>query len=618
MARSHKSRSNTLISALVITVTLAGCSTTSPSKSNIAPSATVVAGRVAPIALEHAGGPAGQDVLAPTTEVSVLTVPDTLQSTTSPALPSSSIEASTLPTIPPTIAAPPQTSVVVRTVPPTQPPTVATFAPKTAPKTTRRRRVTTVRSTASPTVAVPVDATATTLAAVPTTASSAAPKRTTLPKAPAAKAPGAACTAKQNGEQRPSTKKPNVVQCSKAKGVWRWRTLASASSADVARAGGAPAVVAGFDGSTINLAIIGTKTNPTWSNISRAITAAFEARIATINRRGGIGGRYRVNLIVRDANYDPVLTLAEVNATKGQVVGYGSILGTPATDAVLDLLRQEGLLASPASQEARWANEAALLPVFNSYQIQAINAVSYYLETKPGSTICSVSVAGTFGDAGKEGVTFAAQDLGAKLGTALTLAPTDTNVTPVLGQLRAAGCQGVMATVTPQQLAALVIGSARAGITFQWMAMGASFSDRLITSQTSLVFEQTCWVVGDGPVWGEGTGELSNELIASNNKYWTENPDIGLTFGYVQARVWEAVLERAVARKDLSRAGLLIASREIGTVDLGGVGSPTDYSQPQRLSAPRASIFSVDGSYRNSVKMLKANYSSPTAAKYRR
>jgi Periplasmic binding protein len=569
----------------------------------IAPATTTGSGNVAPIILEHASGPAGQGIATSTSEalppiaITVTVGPTTSTSTTTLALPTTP---ATVATVAPTVAK------------------VVTLPPPTAARVTRAPRTVKPRPTKAPrrTVApAPTPAPTPSPAPTPTPAPAVAPVATSVVVKPA-KA-GAACKPAQNGEQRPATTQ-GTVECRKEKGKWKWRAVGvGADTPQTPIKKGPLSAVAGFDGKTISLGIIGTSTNPTWSNISRAIVASFEARVAMINRRGGVAGKYPIKLVVRDANYDPTLTFNEINATKTQVVGYGSILGTPSTEAVLDLLKQEQLLASPASQDARWASQPNLLPVFNSYQIQAINGVSYFLETAPKAVVCSVSVAGPFGEAGREGAVFAAQDLGAPVGATLVLNPGDTNVAPVLGQLKAAGCQGVMVTTTPQQLLALVIGAVRAQLPFRWIAMGASFSDRLITSQTSLAFEQTCWVVGDGPIWGDGTAELAKELVASNNKYWTENPDVGLTFGFAQARVWEAILERAVARNDLSRAGLLIASREIGTVDLGGLGSPTDYSQPVRVSAPRASVYAVDGSYKNSIKTLSSNYSSPTAGKFR-
>jgi hypothetical protein len=111
---------------------------------------------------------------------------------------------------------------------------------------------------------------------------------------------------------------------------------------------------------------------------------------------------------------------------------------------------------------------------------------------------------------------------------------------------------------------------------------------------------------------------MISELIASDNRFWTENPDVGLTYGYTQAIIWEAVLEKAASRVDFSKAGLLSASTQIGTVDTFGLGSPVDYSQPSRLANARTTIFAVDGSYRNAIKVLATSYASPAAQAFKK
>ena len=571
---------------------------------------------IEPIGIDAVDGPAGNGVTDDTVVVAsddtmfvVGSVPPTVPtvpSTSPPTVPS---------TLPPTVAP---------TVPPTGPPTISLTVPQTLPArtpapATRAARVPVPRQSVP--AAAPSTATSE-IVAVPSPTASPTASPTTAPasKSVVVRADrtlavlGAKCLRSQVGVQR-RTKSGLTVVCTRTKATrYVWQSVVIPSTSPVVT----PAVVQGFDGGTITLGVIGTTTNPTWSNISKAISAGFEARIAAINRRGGVGGRYPIKILYRDANYDPALTLVELAATQSSVVGYGSVLGTPATEAAVPFLRDNQLLASPASQEGRWAKEPNLLPVFNSYQIQAISGVSYFLEQSPGSTVCSVSIATSFGDAGAEGFAFAATDLGARVGASLLMAPADTNPAPVLAQLARGGCQGVVTTLAPQQLVQLVMGAARSGLAFRWIVLGAGFSDRIITPQTSKTFEATCWVIGDGPVWGEKeTAPLAADLLAADNRYWTENPDVGLTFGYTQARVWEAILERAVAAGDLSRSGLLDAARTVGIVDTGGLGSPIDYSQPMRLSAPRASIYAVDGSYRNSIRLLNAVYTAPAAARFR-
>ena len=419
------------------------------------------------------------------------------------------------------------------------------------------------------------------------------------------------------------------IVCTKIKTLYKWTTPPStAAAASVAtganQAPAAPSNVPGFDGKTIKLGVLTTTTHPVWGQIGKALLAGTQARVAAINRRGGIGGKYKIELMVSDTNYDPQGTITQYNLMKDKVAGFVTVLGTPATEAMEPILRAEGALASPASQEARWASAPNLLPVFNSYQVQAINGIAYFLESvapaKP--TICSVSVGTSFGDAGTEGFKFAAERLGATAGPSLTIGATDNNVGPFIGQLRAANCAAVMVTVGPATTLQLVVGGRQAGFSPRWIIMGASFSDKIVIPQTSPIFEASAWVVGDGTQWGDpnvpGMTKMISELIASDNRFWTENPDVGLTYGYTQAIIWEAVLEKAASRSDFSKAGLLSASTQIGTVDTFGLGSPVDYSQPSRLANARTTIFAVDGSYRNAIKVLAPSYASPAAQAYKK
>ena len=389
-----------------------------------------------------------------------------------------------------------------------------------------------------------------------------------------------------------------------------------------------PAIAPGFDGSTIRLGLLTTTTHPIWGSIGKAISAGVEAHVAAINRKGGIAGRYKVVIVKAETNYDATETIAQIQATKSGVAAYVSLLGTPSTEAAEPVLRADGLLASPASQEARWANAPNLLPVFNSYQVQAINGIAYFVEqfqaTNPGArpTLCGVSVATSFGDAGAEGLRAAAQSLPINLGPVVTVGPTETSFAAAVGALKGAGCHATFLTVGPAQTLGLVLTGRQLAFSNRWIIMGASFSDRIVTPQTGPLFEQGAWVVGDGTQWGDesvpGMVQMKAELIASDNRYWTENPDVGLSYGWAQARTLEQVLETAVARGDLSRAGILAASQSAGTVDLGGIGSPINYSQPVRLANARTTIFNVDNSYRNAIRVLARDYTSAAAQAYRR
>lgn len=603
-----------LICALLLSIPTFSCSSSSKLREQTAAnSSTAGMDAVEPVTIRIADGR------------STIAVPETTPTDAldfSVALPAAPTPASSVPVVPAVPATPPTTIDIQ--IP------VATPPPTTAVPTTGGRA--TMEPTTGPPTAAPTTAASTTTPRTvsPTTGVRATGEPTTTvgvkkPRGPFAVA-GAPCSRSQRDALR-LTRKGVSLRCTVIAKRGRWVAVdltAGATAPTVTSPGIAP----GFDGATIRIGLLTTTTHPIWGSIGKAISAGIDARIAAINRRGGIGGRYKVVVVRAETNYDPVETLAQIQATKNSVAAYVSLLGTPSTEASEPVLRAEGLLASPASQEARWATAPNLLPVFNSYQIQAINGIAYFAEqfqaTNPGvrPVVCGVSVATSFGEAGSEGLRVAAQLLPVSLGPVVSVAANESGFASAIGILKGAGCQATFLTVGPVQTLGIVLTARQLSFVNRWIIMGAAFSDRIVTPQTGPLFEQGAWVVGDGTQWGDetvpGMMQLKADLLASDNRYWTENPDIGLSYGWAQARTIEQVLETAVARNDLSRSGLLIASQAMGTVDLGGIGSPTNYSEGVRLANARTTIFNVDNSYRNAIRVLARDYTSAAAQSYRR
>ena len=575
-------------------------------------------GSVAPITFEVIGERGGPTI-PPTTAPASQTAPDR-PTTTPPGTTATTIARPVTTGIPV-----PPTSETRAPVPPparaTRPPRAAapTAAPTGAPTPTPQP-ASPPAPTSAPTAATVVTSPTT---ADPAVVPLAAPS--TIPTGKRAVAvSGALCRKSQLLEER-QTKAGQAIRCITVGARRRWTVVTATVTPTVtAQLGIAP----GFDGTTIRIGLLTTTTHPVWGTIGKAISAGIEARVAAINRRGGIAGRYRLVVVKGETNYDPAETLNQIQATKSGVAVYVSLLGTPSTEAAEPVLRGEGMIASPASQEARWANTPSLLPVFNSYQVQTINGIAYFAEqfalTNPGvrPVVCGVSVGTSFGEAGSEGIRAAASSLPITLGPIVTVTPTETSFAATVGALKAGGCQATFVTVGPAQTLGIVVTGRQLAFATRWIIMGAAFSDRIVTPQTGPLFEQGAWVVGDGTQWGDetvpGMAQMKAELLASDNRFWTENPDVGLSFGWAQARTIEQLLETAVARGDLSRAGLATASQAMGTVELGGIGSPINYSQPVRLANAKTTIFNVDNSYRNAIRVLARDYSSPAAVAYRR
>ena len=409
---------------------LGGCSSHASLDERTAPSKTTPPAKAAaPIDIRmgnESGGPAATTTPYPAAE----TIVPALDTIPSPLLATSTItpQPTSAPAPAPTVPSPapePQ-----RTTPPipaskrnpapirvTAPPATPSATSPASPATTAPLAVT---PTTTPTTTPPTPAPATEVAtSSPATSTPATSSPTTIRPA-LTRGPFAVvatpCLRSQRDLER-ATRKGQTVRCTIVGKGQRWIPLA-VTATSLVPAVSAPPIVPGFDGTTIRIGLLTTTTHPIWGGVGKAISAGIEARVAAINRAGGIGGRYKLVVVKGETNYDPTETLVQIQATKNSVVAYVSLLGTPSTEAAEPMLRAEGILASPASQEARWASAPNLLPIFNNYQVQAINGIAYFSEqfqtSNPGirPTVCGVSVATSFGEAGSEGIRSAASAVG--------------------------------------------------------------------------------------------------------------------------------------------------------------------------------------------------------------
>src|SRR3954451_3813682 len=72
------------------------------------------------------------------------------------------------------------------------------------------------------------------------------------------------------------------------------------SNSGSSKAGGAPAVVPGFDGKTIKLGVVTPLTGPV-AVIGLPLTTGNEVYWDRVNAAGGVGGKYKVELVQEDS-----------------------------------------------------------------------------------------------------------------------------------------------------------------------------------------------------------------------------------------------------------------------------------------------------------------------------
>jgi ABC-type branched-subunit amino acid transport system substrate-binding protein len=383
--------------------------------------------------------------------------------------------------------------------------------------------------------------------------------------------------------------------------------------------GGSIATAPGFDGKTITLGVITPLTGPV-AVIGLPLTTGNEVYFDRVNAAGGIAGKYKVKLLQEDSQYQPDIAVQKYNKLKNSVVAFAQLLGTPSTLAVLPQLKADKIIAAPASLDATWVREPNLLPVGGPYQIQAINALDYYVKAKggEGKNICSFVQNDAYGQAGEQGIDFVAQKLGFKVVTKQKFKVGDKDVTGQVQQLQKNHCDAVFLTATPSDAGTIWGTAAKLGFNGLWIAQSPSWIGALAKSPLAPYLAKHVWIASEGPAWGDTRVPGMVQLVADVKKYAPkQGPDFYTDFGYNQARAMTALLEKAVELGDLSREGILKASEALGTVDFGGLTADYTYGPADQRNPPRATtIFKVNPSAPAGLSTQKFAYQSPFAAQF--
>jgi ABC-type branched-subunit amino acid transport system substrate-binding protein len=364
-----------------------------------------------------------------------------------------------------------------------------------------------------------------------------------------------------------------------------------------AEGGGEPEAGPGFDGTTITLGII-TPTTGRAAIIGTPLTAGHQVYFDRVNAEGGIAGKYKVELVIEDNAYVPETTVQKYDKIKDDVAMFAQILGTPPTNAVLPRLKQDNIVAAPASLDAEWVREQNLLPVGGPYQVQVINAMDYVINEADGEgkETCILYQDDPYGEAGLEGLEFAGEQLDFEVGAKVTFAAGNTDWTAQINQLKDGSCELVLLVATPADAAGALGAAAQANFAPQWVGQSPTWLKILYAGPLKPYMEANFLLASEGPEWGDTSVEGMAQLLDDLKKYKPDQePDGYFAFGYAQAWAVTQVLEAAVENGDLSREGIVEAMNGLDEITVGGLFGDYAWGEPADREPPRTStVFKAD------------------------
>jgi ABC-type branched-subunit amino acid transport system substrate-binding protein len=358
--------------------------------------------------------------------------------------------------------------------------------------------------------------------------------------------------------------------------------------------------------------------------IGKPLTAGQQAYFSYVNAHGGIDG-WKVTLDIKDDQYNPQLHVQDYNQIVNSVAFIAQSLGSPTTQAIEATAQQNGVLIGTAAQSSAFVNSSVNAVIGTPYAVDVANAL-YYLTNTLGKKNAKVGIVyqnDAYGADGLKGYLAAKAAYHFNDVAHATYAVTDTSFTSQALAMKNAGAQYVVVTAIPTAAATLIGTAAAIGYHPQWILQGPAWSEYLMTSTGVAGGKPTpvekamvgAWVLGYEAAWGDMSVPGMSQFLAIQKQYApTQVPDGYYMYGYCLAEMEAQLLAKAIASKNLTRAGLLSAKEHLGTVNFGGLIPTATYTPANGPADRQTDIAVVDLTSPGFLKIMVPYFESSAAS----
>jgi ABC-type branched-subunit amino acid transport system substrate-binding protein len=374
---------------------------------------------------------------------------------------------------------------------------------------------------------------------------------------------------------------------------------------------------------TISLGVLSPLSGPV-AAIGKPLTAGQETYFRAVNAAGGIDG-WKIKLVERDTKYDPQMQVQAFNSIAGNVAFIAQSLGSPTTKAIQPLAHQQNMLIGASAQDSSLVTDPIMAVIGTPYAIDNANALDHIAKQKGGNAKVGIIYQNdAYGQDGLRGYRAGLKTYHLKSVAETTYRSGDTDLTAQVQKMRSAGAQYVFVVAVPSVAATIVGTGASQGYNPTWVFQGPAWSGYLMTSDGTPKGKPTAvakplaanvWVLGYEAQWGDMSVPGMSKFLADTKRYApAQIPDYYFMYGYAQAKMETAVLRKAIANGDLTRAGILDAKLHLGKVDLGGLVPPVDYTPALGPASRMSGISEVSATTPGFLKGVKGFFEGDAAS----
>ncbi|MCW3017446.1 MAG: hypothetical protein JWO02_4538 [Solirubrobacterales bacterium] len=373
---------------------------------------------------------------------------------------------------------------------------------------------------------------------------------------------------------------------------------------------------------TISLGVLSPLSGPV-AAIGKPLTAGQETYFHAVNAGGGING-WKIKLVEQDTKYDPQTEVQAYNRIADKVAFMAQSLGSPTTKAIQPLAAQQQMLIGAAAQDSSLVTDPVMAVIGTPYAIDNANALDYIAKQKDKNAKVGIIYQNdAYGEDGLRGYKAGLKAYHLRHVAETTYKVGDTDLTAQVQKMRSAGAQYVFVVATPSVAATIVGTGASQGYNPTWVFQGPAWSGYLMTADgttsgkptaVAKALDSNVWVLGYESQWGDMSVPGMAKFLADAKKFApAQIPDYYFMYGYSEAKMETAVLRKAIAAGDLTRAGILNAKLHLGKVDLGGLMPPVDYTPALGPASRMTGISQVSSTTPGFLKGFRAFFMGDAA-----